>query len=188
MYKFLPGLVLLQVISVAVVFLSMNSLNDVYGWLRILVPLGAVTVLVAFWFSAIALDLRKDEIMKLRENHAKEREKIRVNAERAKQKASKEALNQATQEIRRSTAKANIKMGAAFAGAAAVGGFLLITQFMMLGTLVLTTAGGTLGGYLFRLKQESNKKRNEQTDANILPNHAPKLIGGKKILSQVKDK
>jgi hypothetical protein len=44
------------------------------------------------------------------------------------------------------------------AGTASLGGFLLLTQFVSLGILILGTAGGTLGGYLLRLKQEKNAK------------------------------
>ncbi len=153
MLKFLPGLVLLQAITASLMLLAPEHLAG-WGWLRLIIPLGIVATLMAFWFNSLAKHVSKDEIMQLREAHARERENIRVNAERAKHQITKDAQKQVQQEIRRTTAQANFKVGAAFAGAVSVGGLLLLTQFMTLGILVLTTAGGTLGGYLLRMKQE----------------------------------
>ena len=95
----------------------------------------------------------------MREYHAKERETIRVNAERAKTQLVKQAQRKTLQEVRRSSTRANIKIGLAFAGVAGLGGVLILTQFMSLGLLILTTAGGALGGYLLRLRQEKGKRQ-----------------------------
>lgn len=70
------------------------------------------------------------------------------------------------QEVRRTSTQANIKVGMAFAGAAGIGGLLLLTQFMTLGLLMLTTAGGALGGYVVRIRQEKAK-------ANVLTSTSP---------------
>jgi hypothetical protein len=61
------------------------------------------------------------------------------------------------QEVRRSSTRANIKVGLAFAGAAALGGLLILTQFMSLGLLTLAAVGGALGGYTLRFRQEKAK-------------------------------
>lgn len=155
MLKFLPGLILLQVITV-VITLTAPELNG-FGWLRLIVPLVIAGVVTAFWFSSIAAHQHKDEINKLQACHAKEREAIRVNAERAKAKVVKQAHQETMQEVRRTTTQANIKVGLAFAGAAGLGGLLLLTQFMTLGLLLLTSVGGALGGYVLRIRQERNK-------------------------------
>jgi len=185
MYRFLPGLILLQIITVTLIVISADTLTDWSDWVRVAIPLAAVTVLIAFWFGSIALDLRKDEIMRMKENHAKEREKIRVNAERAKQRASKDAQSKANQEIRRSTTKANVKMGAAMAGTVAVGGFLLLSQFLTLGVILMATAGGGLGGYVYRIKQEHTKRNALDNNSN----DKPRLIGSNSnLLPWGKDK
>ena len=98
-----------------------------------------------------------DEISRLKEYHAKERETIRVNAERTKSKLVKQAQRKTMQEVRRSSTRANIKIGLAFSGAAGLGGLLLLTQFMSLGLLTLTTVGGALGGYVLRIRLEKGK-------------------------------
>ncbi len=125
---------------------------------------------------AAAAHQRKDEISRLRENHAKERETIRVNAERAKARVVKQAHQETMQEVRRTSTQANIKVGLAFAGAAGLGGLLLLTQFMTLGLLTLTTAGGALGGYVMRIRQEKGKPllpRNDTTSPRMI-NAPPK--------------
>jgi hypothetical protein len=60
-------------------------------------------------------------------------------------------------EVRRSSTRANIKIGLVFAGATSLGGLLLLTQYMSLGLLTLTTVGGAFGGYVLRIRQERGK-------------------------------
>lgn len=156
MLKFLPGILLLQAITVALVLIAPAELGG-WGWLRLLIPVGIVGALTAAWLSSLAAHHNKDEISRLQECHAKEREALRVNAERAKYRVIKQAHQETIQEVRRSSTEANIKVGMAFAGAAGIGGLLLLTQFITLGLLMLTTAGGALGGYVFRIRQEKAK-------------------------------
>ncbi len=153
MLKFIPGILLLQVITIALVLIAPADLEN-WGWLRLAIPVLIAGFLTAFWFGSIAAHQRKNEISRLNEDHAKERETIRVNAERAKTKLVKQAQRKTLQEVRRSSRRANIKIGLAFAGAAGLGGVLILTQFMSLGLLTLTTAGGALGGYILRIRQE----------------------------------
>lgn len=163
MLKFLPGIFLLQAITVALVLIAPADLAN-WGWLRLAIPVLIVGLLTAFWFGALAAHQRKDEISRLQENHAKECETIRVNAEFAKAKVLKQAHREILQEVRRTSTQAKIKVGLAFAGVAGIGGLLLLTQFMTLGLLTLTTAGGALCGYMLRIRQEKGKP---------LPPHTP---------------
>jgi Flp pilus assembly protein TadB len=114
-------------------------------------------LLTSFWFGSIGARQRKDKISRLKELHAKERETIRVDAERAKSELVKQAQRKTLQEVKRASTRANIKIGLAFAGAAGLGGVLILTQFMSLGILTLATVGGALGGYLLRMRQEKGK-------------------------------
>lgn len=170
MLKFLPGILLLQAVTVALVVMAPADLAN-WGWLRLLIPVVIIGVLSAFWLDSAVAHKYKDEISRLQQGHAKERESIRVNAERAKTKVMKQAHQETMQEVRRTSTEANIKVGIAFAGAAGIGGLLLLTQFMTLGLLMMTTAGGALGGYVMRLRQEKAKME-------LLPNEKtkPRLI------------
>ena len=159
MLKYLPGILLLQAITVALVLIAPVDLAD-WGWLRLAIPVLIVGLLTAFWFGAVAAHQRKEEINRLQENHAKEREAIRVNAERAKAKVVKQAHQEILQEVQRTSAREKLKVGLAFAGAAGIGGLLLLTQFMTLGLIALATVGGALGGYMLRIRQEKGKSSN----------------------------
>ncbi len=161
MLKFIPGILLLQVVTIALVLIAPANPEN-WGWLRLAIPVLIAGFLTAFWFGSIAAQQRKDKIGRLKEDHAKERETIRVNAERAKTKLVKQAQRKTLQEVRRSSRRANIKTGLAFAGAAGLGVVLILTQFMSLGLLTLTAAGGALGGYLLRIRQEKGKLKLSQ--------------------------
>ena len=180
MLKFIPGILLLQVITIALVLIAPADLES-WGWLRLVIPVLIVGFLTAFWFGSIAALQRRDEISRLKEHHAKERENIRVNAERAKTKLVKQAQRKTLHEVRRSTMRANIKIWLAFGGVAGLGGLLILTQFMSLGLLILTTAGGAVGGYLLRIRQEKGKLQLPHKDQdtpriiNATPNKTKQL-------------
>ena len=168
MLKFIPGILILQAITIALVLIAPADPAN-WGWLRLAIPVLIAGFLTAFWFGSIAAQQRKGEISRLKENHAKERESIRVNAERAKTRLVKKTQRQTLQETRRSARRANIKTGLACAGVAGVGGLLILTQFVSLGLLMLTAAGGALGGYMLRVRQEKNKLPLPHGDQDIRP-------------------
>ena len=168
MLKFIPGILLLQVITIVLVLIAHADLAN-WGWLQLMIPVLIAGLLTAFWFGSIAARQRTDKISRLKENHAKERESIRVNAERAKSELVKQAQRKTLQEVKRASTRANIKIGLAFAGAAGLGGVLVLTQFMTLGWLTLTTVGGALGGYLLRIRQEKSKLNLTKKDRDAQP-------------------
>jgi hypothetical protein len=162
MLKFLVGVVVVQLVTIALVFavtrtdLDNTQLMLTLGLLEIL-----FSVLAAFWFSSIARQRHMDELETIKDAHAREREKIRVNAERQKSRIVSKSHQQILKETRRAHAGANFKVGAAFAGALALGGIMLYTQFVTFGLLILTTAGGGLAGYLARGKQFALARKKE---------------------------
>lgn len=158
MLRFLPGLILLQIITISMFLLAPENLAGL-GWLRVAVPLLISALLIAFWFGSLAIQMRQDAITRLKEQHARERENIRVNAERAKHRVTKDAQKQVEKEIRRTSSKANFKVGAAVAGAVGIGGLLMLTQFITLGIMIMTTAGGAMGGYMLRYKHERERNK-----------------------------
>ncbi len=154
MVKFLLGVIVVQLVTLSLFFavtgteLENTQLMLTIGLLEVL-----FSVLAAFWFSSIARQRHRDELESVKEAHAREREKIRVNAERQKSRILNKSHKQMLKETRRAHAGANLKVGAAFAGALALGAVMLSTQFVTFGLLILTTAGGGLAGYLARGKQ-----------------------------------
>jgi len=164
MLKFLVGIILVQLVTLALFFavsgtgLDNTQLMLTIGLLEIL-----FSVLAAFWFSSIARQRHRDELETVKEEHAREREKIRLNAERQKSRIIDKSHKQILKETRRAHAGANLKVGASFAGALALGAFMLSTQFVTFGLLILTTAGGGLAGYLARGKQIALTGKKELT-------------------------
>lgn len=154
MLRFWTGIILVQLVTIGLFFavtragLDNTQLMLTIGLLEIL-----FSVLAAFWFSSIARHRHLDELETIKEAHAREREKIRVNAERQKSRIVSKSQQQILKETRRAHAGANFKVGAAFAGALAMGAVMLYSQFVTFGLLILTTAGGGLAGYLARGRQ-----------------------------------
>lgn len=156
MLRFLPGIVIIQIATIAMVFLAPENLQGV-AWLRLFIPILVVGFFAAFWFSSMAKQKSKDEIANLQSVHAREREKIQVNAERAKTRLIKKTQQQITRETKIAHGKANFKVGAAFSGLIGMGALMLLTEFLTLGIMTLTTAGGALGGYFYRGRKANEK-------------------------------
>ncbi len=175
MFRFLSSVILLQVVLAAVVYGAIASAHP-YAPLAVGLFIFISAVLFSIWLKSLAELQAKDEIARHKEAFAKEREEIRVKAERDKLKVVKETQKQIKKETGRTNAKANFKVGAAVAGAVGVGALLVVGQMVTLGLLTLTTAGGGLAGYLVRARQErkllpaGDQSRNE----DALPK--PKII------------
>ena len=174
MLKYFTAILLIQMITVVLVLLAPDDLQGI-GWLRLALPLLLISVVAAFWFNSMASHLRKDHLARADRRFAKEREKIRVNAERAKTRVVKQAQKDIAREAKTTHAKASFKVGAAFAGAIGAGALMLLIGSMTLGLSILTTAGGALGGYLYRARKEINSK-----DALAAPGEL-KIINGETL-------
>ncbi len=165
MVKFFLGILTVQLVTIALFFAVMQTgLANTQMILTIGLLEALFSVLATFWFSALARQRYHNELETLKEEHFKEREKIKVNAERQKSRILSKSQKEILKESRRTQAAANFKIGAAFAGALIFGGIMLYTQFVTFGLLVLTTAGGGLAGYLTRgrqiaLARKKNKHR-----------------------------
>jgi len=159
-FKYLFAIILVQ-IATAITIMSAPADLSGWEWLRLLVPLFIVAFAAAFWLQTFATNSTKQTISELKEQHAKEREKIRVNAERAKTRLVKQSQQEVVQEVLKTQSnvgmKNNVKMVGVLTGTALVGGFLLLSNFMLMGLLALTTSGGVMGGYWMRLRQEKGK-------------------------------
>jgi len=143
--KFLFGIVLAQVATYSLIVLSPTTL-DMTGILRMAVPLFFIALVIAFWFSSISTQHGKDRF-------ASEKEKIRKDAEKDKERVIKEAQRNITTESTKTHAKANFKVGAAFAGALGVGALFVFAQMVTAGLLALAATGGAMGGYYIRSKK-----------------------------------
>ncbi|MCO4844760.1 MAG: hypothetical protein KC427_01925 [Sulfurovum sp.] len=155
--KFLFGIIIAQVATYVLIVLAPTELN-VPGFLRLVMPLLIISLVVAFWFSSIAGHHSKDAIGKVKDDFANERDKLRVNAQRAKDRVIKEAHKNIAKETQKAHAKANFKVGAAFAAALGVGALFIFAQMVTAGLLAITGAGGVMGGYYWRGRRLENER------------------------------
>ena len=159
--KFLLGIILVQVITVILIYISPINVDESMSLLRLSVLLFFMALMVAFWFSSLSSNFHKDSEHQMKNEFAKERESLKVNAERAKTKVVKQAQKDIAKEATVTHAKANFKVGAAFAGVMGVGALFVFAQLITAGLLTMTAAGGVIGGYYWRGKRIETSKLKE---------------------------
>lgn len=149
--KFLAGALLLQVVTAGLVITAVRGGQA--DWLAHGVVAVLVALAFALWFASIADFASRGAVSRLQEGFAREREKIRVRAEREKSRIVRDSHKRLERETVRARVRARTGTGLAFAGLIGVGAVLLFSQFVTLGLLALSAGGGALGGYLFRSRQ-----------------------------------
>ena len=141
--RFLIGIFLLQAVTGLLVYTAMGT--DWHSTWPLFLLLGvSIGVLVAFWFSTIAGGERRHAVARAGQRFSKEREKIRVKAEQIRAKAARSGVGRGM----------SLKTGVAVGGAVGVGVAMMLTQFITLGLVTLTAAGGAALGYSVRARQE----------------------------------
>ncbi|MBK1699674.1 hypothetical protein [Thiococcus pfennigii] len=149
--KYLVGILLVQGVTVLLVVTAMRSNPTETWWLFVAIGV-AVGILVALWFTSLAEGHRRKAESRLKERHYREREAIRTKLEKEKAKAVKTTEREAARARARAASGNMLKTGALVAGG--VGVVLMMTQFVTVGLLSLTTAGGLLLGYGVRARQD----------------------------------
>ncbi|MCK5354389.1 MAG: hypothetical protein KAJ63_04675 [Methyloprofundus sp.] len=190
MSKFLPGIIFVQLVTSGLVLMAFNWSHDFQLMIVIVVITLLSGVLAAFWFASIARNLYIDdqatllqrhaqdresmlkeserekadvikETSELREQHARDRERILLDAERDKANTVAESYRKIVEESRRAHAKANFKVGLAFAAAVGAGGVMIFSQLITVGAMVLVASGSGLGGYILRARHEQISRKKQ---------------------------
>ncbi len=174
MLRYLPGIILVQVVTFALFWVNKGAPIELL-LLRAGLPAILFSVVTALWLSMIGRFEAERRNSALREQFSDERAQLNREIERTRSDAMQEAsldraqiLERANTERERlvrqthkqlmkqergASRRANIKVGLAFMGLTGFGVLMLVTQFMTLGLLTITAAGGAMGGYLFRWRQ-----------------------------------
>lgn len=166
-YRFLPGLIIVQVATAGMV-IAAGIAPEHANWLLVAVASAVITLLVGFWFASIAEHAKKDMLAEAREKFARERERLVVAAEAEKRTIVENSHRQIVQETNRAHAKANFKLGAAVVGMMGIAGVLLYVELFTLALVTLTTVGGALAGYVARVRQETLALRREKAEKALL--------------------
>jgi len=190
MFQFLPGIILIQLVTGGLVLATFNWSQDI----QLIIVLAAIAlisaVLTAFWFSSIARNLfhneqafmmerhalDREKILKeaeqekavvqneksqMQDLHARERESILLDAERDKAKTVSESYEKIEKESRKAHGRANLKVGAAFALAAGAGGVMIFSQLITVGVMFLVASGSGLTGYLMRARHDRLSRKKQ---------------------------
>ena len=194
MFKFLPGIILIQLVTCALVIMAFNWSHDFQLVIVIAMIAFFSAVLSAFWFSSIARNIYHDQQTVLREQHAqdreqflkqageekasaikeksqmqdihaRERERILLDTEREKSNIMAASYQKIEKETRKAHAKANFKVGVAFATSVGAGGIMIFSQLVTVGVMFLVASGSGLSGYILRARQE-RVSRNKQALIN----------------------
>ena len=160
MLKYFLGILIIQSATVAMALAAIES-DDKELWLAVLLLALILGLVTAFWFTSIASHAKKDALANAKDEFSREREKLRVNAERQKTRLIRKSHEEIRKETNRAHARTSFKLGAGFIGIVAAGSLMIFSQFLTLGLLTLAVGGGALGGYLLRARQEVVSRRKE---------------------------
>ena len=160
MLKYLLGILIIQAATVAMTLAAIKS-GDQELWLAVLLLGLLIALVTAFWFVSIASHAKKDALANAKDEFFKEREKLRVNAERQKTRLIRKSHEEIRKETNRAHARTNFKLGAGFIGIVAAGSLMIFSQLLTLGLLTLAVGGGALGGYLMRVRQEVTARQKQ---------------------------
>jgi hypothetical protein len=158
-FKFLIGILLLQAATALITYTAMQTDLEQTVWLfgALAAMLG---ILVALWFDSVIGSVKEHTLARQHKRHAREREKLRLQAEKDKAKLVKQR--------KRSTGGATLKTGVAVGGVVGVGVAMIFAQLMTLGLLTISAAGGAALGYGVRSRQEKMIRAREQKQAERL--------------------
>lgn len=184
--KYLIGVFVVQGVTVLLVVTAYRTNLDKTAWLFFLLNL-AIGALTAFWFTSMAEGARRQALSRAKEGFAREREKIRVRAEKDMVREVRNSQRQINREKQRGQKGNNLRTSLMIGGAAGVGVAMVLAQFVTLGLLTLTTAGGAALGYGLRVRQERYGlgigKRLPRAEKQVTVIEAPqarRVIEGKK--------
>lgn len=153
--RFLVGIFLLQGVTGLLVYTALST-DWRTTWPLFLLLAGSIGTLVAFWFNTIVAADRHRTLSRVSERFSKEREKIRVKAEQIRAKVGRDNARLEAKVRSRGAMGANLKTGVVVGGAVGLGVAMMLAQFVTLGLLTLTTAGGAALGYTARVRQEKS--------------------------------
>jgi len=168
MLRFLPGILAVQAATaVLIVFTTGSPLGQ--DWAPMAALGFVITLFAALWFGAMADHLKKDALAGAAAGFARERERLLVAAETDKRAALEESHRRILRETGRAHTRAHLKLGLGLVGLLALGALMLAVQFMTIGLLIFATAGGALGGYLVRARQDAVAIRHDTAKPAAAP-------------------
>jgi hypothetical protein len=146
-WRYLIGVALAQALTGLLVHFSFGTENGP-GWSLLGPGAALVAATCALWFSALAASERRDHAARLGALHAREREELRVAAERRRTRELQDAERRVARAAQRGARP--LKLGLVAGGVAGVGGALMLTPLFAVGVATVALAGGAALGWRLR--------------------------------------
>lgn len=161
MFRYLPGLLFLQVASGMLLWAALVSSLPLWAFL---LTAALVTLATAFWCAAITRHRVDLAVSRRERQHGSTVERLRVEAERDRSKQAERHRRDVQRVERRAAWKSRTKTLGAFGIAAGFGVLMLLTELFTLGLLTLGSAASGVAGYLLHWRQTRR-----EGDAGVLP-------------------
>jgi hypothetical protein len=179
--KLFLGLVLIQIVTALLLYAWWRT-GSTDAALTFGALAAASALFAALWLASVAHSHGAEAVLRAEGLVARERERHRRLTAEERAKAVEHARRQIDRETQRIKNRSNVKLYGAFAGVAALGTLLLLTQFLSLGVLLISSSGGAVAGYLLRARQEV--RRQGQIEREV----APRLAPGMRVLESPDDR
>lgn len=141
----------------------------------------ASALFAALWLASLARGHTVAAVLRAEGDLARERERHRRLTAEERARAVEHARRQVERETQRVRNRSNVKLYGAFAGVAGLGTLLLLTQFLSLGVLLISSSGGAVAGYLLRARQEARRQ------SQLGREDAPRLVPASRVLEAPDD-
>jgi len=189
MLRYLPGILLVQVVTAILLWVNLDATPRDLA-IQFGVPAVLMTLVTGLWFASIARADAERANTKIRLQHAREREKIQISAEKSKARIMEQTQKDIRKHEKRVNRKAGFKVSLAFIGASAMGVLMLIIELFTFGLMTIMTTVGGMGGYLIRARQTHDvNKLPRENSGNVIKvvEHVPELpTPDEQITRQVK--
>jgi diadenosine tetraphosphate (Ap4A) HIT family hydrolase len=119
----------------------------------------STALLATLWLASLATHAARESTARASARLALERERAQARAESERVKLLADGERRVARERRRADARANRKALMGGVGLAAVGAVMVLSQFVTLGLLALSSAAGGVGGYLLRARQDRSRRQ-----------------------------
>jgi hypothetical protein len=183
--RIFPAVLVLQAGTAILVTAAFTTEQGEVRLLSVAAALG-MGAMACLWLASIANAVRRDAVARAESTFLREREQLKLDAERARQRASRRAetrLNRERVRNRGLGARGSVAVVGMAAGALAL---VVLSQAFVLGLAAATALGGALVGYQARARLGGTRRTNAR--AWSLPTLGGRLFEGRRtrLLSQPK--
>jgi hypothetical protein len=170
--RILIALVVIQVLTV-LLYIAWTRTDSTDSLLAFALLALAAAFFAALWLGSMTRSHHARDVLLAKEALRHERERSRRLVEEQKTQTRESVRRQMTRDFSRQQNRSRLKLYGAFAGMGGIGLLLILTQFLSLGIVLLSSSGGALAGYLLRIRQETQRRRSAAEPEAA----APKIIG-----------